>query len=147
MFRLPRSYFFCEVITMELKRENFSSGAPLEDKVGYSRMVKVGPYIKVGGTTSVQSDGTVFGDTPYDQTKYVLEKQLKLLAEAGAKPEDVISVMSYTTDISKGGEIGKAYSEFFHDVKPLCTEVEISRLNRPTQFVEIMMDAVVGCGE
>lgn len=86
MFRLPRSYFFCEVITMELKRENFSSGAPLEDKVGYSRMVKVGPYIKVGGTTSVQSDGTVFGDTPYDQTKYVLEKQLKLLAELAPSP-------------------------------------------------------------
>lgn len=128
---------------MELKRTNYSSGAPLEEKVGYSRMVKIGPYIKIGGTTSVQPDGTVYGDNAYEQTKYVLEKQIKLLEEAGAKKEDVFSIFIYTTDIGEGGKICEAYSEFFHDIKPLNTMVEIARLNRPTQFVEIEMEAMI----
>ena len=128
---------------MELKRTNYSSGAPLEEKVGYSRMVKIGPYIKIGGTTSVQPDGTVYGDNAYEQTKYVLEKQIKLLEEAGAKKEDVFSIFIYTTDIGEGGKICEAYSEYFHDIKPLNTMVEIARLNRPTQFVEIEMEAMI----
>ncbi len=129
---------------MELKRVNYSSGAPLEEKVGYSRMVKIGPYVKVGGTTSVQPDGTVYGEDAYEQTKYVLEKQIKLLETAGAKKEEVFNVMVYTTDITQGSKICDAYSGFFHDVKPLCTIVEITRLNRETQLVEIEMEAVIG---
>jgi len=129
---------------MDLKRTNYSSGAPLEEKIGYSRMVKVGPFVKIGGTTAVQPDGTVFGDDAYEQTKYVLEKQIRLLGEAGAKAEDVISVKIYTTDITQGGKISQAYMELFHDIKPLDTMVEISRLNRPTQLVEIEMEAVIG---
>ena len=122
---------------MKLERINYSSGAPLEEKVGYSRMVKIGPYIKIGGTTSVQPDGTVYGEDAYEQTKYVLEKQIKLLEQAGATKENVFSVFIYTTDISQGAKICEAYAEFFHDIKPLNTMVEITRLNRPTQFVEI----------
>ena len=95
---------------MEWKRTNYSSGAPLEDKVGYSRMVKIGPYVKIGGTTSVQPDGTVFGKDAYEQTKYVLDKQIKLLEQAGARKEDVFSVFIYTTDITEGGKICEAYS-------------------------------------
>lgn len=128
---------------MELKRVNYSSGAPLEEKVGYSRMVKIGPYIKVGGTTSVQADGTVYGEDAYEQTKYVLEKQIKLVEEAGGKKEDVFSIFIYTTDITQGTKICQAYSELFHDIKPLNTMVEIARLNRPTQFVEIEMEAMI----
>ena len=129
---------------MELKRTNYSSGAPLEEKVGYSRMVKIGPYVKVGGTTSVQPDGSVYGEDAYEQTKYVLEKQIKLIEEAGAKKEDVFSVFIYTTDISQGSRICEAYSEFFKEIKPLNTMIEIARLNRPTQFVEIEMEAIIG---
>ena len=129
---------------MDMTRRNFSSGAPLEEKVGYSRMINVGPYVKVGGTTSVQPDGTVYGEDAYEQTKYVLEKQLNLIKQAGAKPEDVFNVMIYTTDIGQGGRICEAYSAFFHDIKPLCTMVEIATLNRPTQFVEIEMEAMCG---
>lgn len=128
---------------MEWKRTNYSSGAPLEDKVGYSRMVKIGPYVKIGGTTSVQPDGTVFGKDAYEQTKYVLDKQIKLLEQAGARKEDVFSVFIYTTDITEGGKICEAYSEFFKEVKPLNTMVEITRLNRKTQFVEIEMEAMI----
>ena len=100
---------------MDRTRKNYSSGAPLEEKVGYSRMISVGSYVKVGGTTSVQPDGTVYGEDAYEQTKYVLEKQLNLIKQAGAKPEDVFNVMIYTTDIGQGGRICEAYSEFFHE--------------------------------
>ena len=129
---------------MKLERVNYSSGAPLEEKVGYSRMVKVGDYVKIGGTTSVQSDGSVFGEDAYEQTKYVLEKQKTFLEMAGSKLEDVFSVKVYTTDISQSGKICEAYSEFFHDIKPLCTVVEITKLNRSTQFVEIELEAMIG---
>lgn len=130
---------------MEWKRSNYSSGAPLEEKVGYSRMVKAGPFVFVGGTTSVQPDGTVFGESAYDQTKYVLEKQVKLLETAGASASDVVKVKVYATDMKYSGEICQAYSEIFHDIRPLCTVVGTPALNRPTQMVEIEMDAVIGC--
>jgi enamine deaminase RidA (YjgF/YER057c/UK114 family) len=131
--------------TMELKRVNYASGAPLEEKAGYSRIVKVGPFVYVGGTTSVQPDGTVYGiDDPYAQTKYVLEKLVKLLEETGSKAEEVVRVKIYATDMSHGSEIIRAYSEIFKPVKPLCTMVGTSALNRPTQLVEIELDAVVG---
>ncbi|MCR5105718.1 MAG: hypothetical protein K6B68_14890 [Eubacterium sp.] len=128
---------------MEIKRTNYSSGAPLEEKIGYSRMVKIGPYIKIGGTTSVQPDGTVYGEDAYEQTKYVLDKQIKLLEQAGATKENVFSVFIYTTDITQGGRICEAYAEFFKEIKPLNTMVEITKLNRPTQYVEIVMEAMI----
>jgi enamine deaminase RidA (YjgF/YER057c/UK114 family) len=130
---------------MELKRTNYSSGAPLEEKVGYSRMVKAGPFVFVGGTTSVQPDGTVYGENAYEQTKYVLQKQVKLLEQAGASAAEVVKVKVYATDMQFSGEICRAYSELFHDIRPLCTVVGTPALNRPTQFVEIEMDAVIGC--
>ena len=80
-----------------MKRINFASGAPLEEKVGYSRMVKLGDYLAVGGTTSVQPDGTVYGENDaYAQTKYVLEKQVHLLEKAGASAKDVFRIKIYT---------------------------------------------------
>lgn len=133
---------------MELKRTNYSSGAPLEDKAGYSRMVKVGPFVSVGGTTSVQPDGSVYGENDaYAQTKYVLEKQVQLLKEAGASKEDVIKVKVYAVDMKLGSEIIKAYSEIFKNIRPLCTVVGTPALNRPTQLVEIELEAVIGCGQ
>ena len=129
---------------MDLKRENFSSGAPLEEKVGYSRMVKIGPFVYIGGTTSVQPDGTVYGEDAYEQTKYVLEKQIALLEQAGSKIEEVYRVKVYATSMKMGADISRAYSELFHDIRPLCTVVGTPELNRPTQFVEIEMEAVIG---
>jgi enamine deaminase RidA (YjgF/YER057c/UK114 family) len=108
-------------------------------------MVKIGDYVKIGGTTSVQPDGTVYGEgSAYEQTKYVLEKQVKLLAEAGAKAAEVFSVKAYTTDMAYGSEISRAYSEIFKDVKPLFTAVGTPMLNRPSQLVEIELEAVIG---
>ncbi|MDR3593898.1 Rid family hydrolase [Clostridium sp.] len=129
---------------MDLTRTNYSSGAPLEEKTGYSRMVKVGPFVYIGGTTAVQPDGTVYGeDSAYEQTKYILEKLVKLLGKSGSKKEEVIRIKGYTTDMKYVPEIARAYSEIFHDIKPLFTMVGTPMLNRPSQLVEIEMDAVI----
>lgn len=125
-----------------MKRTNYSSGAPLEEKVGYSRMVKKGPFVFIGGTTAVQPDGTVYGETPYEQAKYIFEKFEKLLSEAGAKLDDVVKVEAFITDMKFGKEVGDAYSEFFYDIKPLFTMVGTPALNRPTQYVEIALTAI-----
>ena len=128
---------------MKLDRTNYSSGAPLEDKAGYSRAVKVGPFIYVGGTTSVQPDGSVFGENDgYAQTKYILDKMLKFIEKAGGTKENVIRVKMYATDMNRAKEYIQAYSEFFKEIRPLFTLVGISALNRPTQLVEIEIDAV-----
>jgi enamine deaminase RidA (YjgF/YER057c/UK114 family) len=130
---------------MELTRTNYSSGAPLEEKIGYSRMVKVGPFVYIGGTTAVQPDGTVYGENnPYEQTKYILEKLVALLENAGSNKEEVIRVKGYATDMKYAPEIGRAYSEIFHDIKPLFTVVGTPMLNRPTQLIELELDAIIG---
>jgi enamine deaminase RidA (YjgF/YER057c/UK114 family) len=130
---------------VDLTRKNYSSGAPLEETAGYSRMVRVGPFIKIGGTTSVLPDGTVYGEgDAYEQTKFVLNKFIKLLGEAGAAAEDVISVKAYATDMERGREIARAYTEIFKAVRPLFTVVGTTQLNRPAQLVEIELEAVVG---
>lgn len=128
---------------MVLERKNYSSGAPLEAKAGYSRMVEVGPFIYIGGTTSVQEDGSVYGvGSPYQQTKYILNKFIDLLKEVNARAENVIKVKCYTRDMAYAREIAKAYTEVFFDAKPLFTMVGISMLNRDTQLVEIELDAI-----
>lgn len=128
---------------MDLTRTNYSSGAPLEEITGYSRMVKVGPFVMIGGTTAVQPDGTVFGETPYEQAKYIFEKQVGLLEQAGAKASDVVKVNGFITDMSYGKEVAQAFSEIFHDIRPLFTMVGTPTLNRPTQFVELDLTAVI----
>jgi enamine deaminase RidA (YjgF/YER057c/UK114 family) len=130
---------------VNLERTNYSSGAPLEESVGYSRVVKLGPFIYVGGTTSVQADGTVYGEGDgYLQTKFILEKMLKCLEEAGGKKEEVFRVKMYVTDMTKTKDYLKAYSEFFKEIKPLCTLAGIAALNRPSQLIEIEIDAAKG---
>lgn len=128
---------------MNMKRKNYSTGAPLEAKAGYSRMVSVGPFVHIGGTTSVQTDGSVYGEgNPYEQAKYILNKFVDLLKEADVAVDDVIKVKCYTTDMAYAPEIARAYSEIFFDVKPLFTMVGISMLNRKSQLVEIELEAV-----
>jgi enamine deaminase RidA (YjgF/YER057c/UK114 family) len=130
---------------MSYKRTLYSSGAPLEESAGYSRAIKLGDFVFVGGTTAVQSDGTVYAEgDAYEQTKYILEKMESFYLKAGAKREDVYRVKMYVTDISRAKEYVKAYSEFYKQVKPLCTMVETPKLNRPTQVIEIEIDALIG---
>jgi enamine deaminase RidA (YjgF/YER057c/UK114 family) len=128
-----------------LKRENISSGAPLEEKVGYSRAVKVGNFVFVGGTTSTNPEGVVEGEADaYLQTKIILQKIEQALSKAGAKLSEVYRVRLYVTDIKLAQETMRAYSEFFKEIKPVTILVEISALARPAHLVEIEADAIIG---
>lgn len=128
-----------------LRRDNFASGAPFEEKAGYSRAVRVGSWVLVGGTTSTNPEGVVEGaGDPYEQTRIVLRKIEEALTRAGARVSEVVRVRMYVTDISQGRKILGAYSEWFKDVKPVLTVAEVSGLARPEHLVEIEAEAVVG---
>ena len=125
-------------------RQNISSGAPWEPIVGYSRAVKVGPHIYVAGTTAIDEEGRIVGaGDPYTQTVQILKNVEAALARAGARMTDVVRTRVFTTDIGRWEEIGRAHGEFFRDVRPASTMVEISRLIAPEMLVEIEVDAIL----
>lgn len=124
-------------------RKNISSGAPWEDIVGYSRAVRIGNIIEVAGTTATNGDRIVGKGDAYAQTVYILQKIEKALAEAEAELKDVIRTKIYVTDISKWKEIGRAHGEFFAEIKPAATMVEVKALIDPDLLVEIEVSAVL----
>lgn len=126
-----------------MKRKNISSGAKWEDIVGYSRAVKIGNIIEVAGTTAVE-DGKVIGiNDAYAQTKFVIQKIEKALIEAGASITDVVRTRMFVTDIKRWEEIGKAHGEFFNNIKPASTMVEVKSLVDPELLVEIEATAII----
>ena len=125
------------------KRKKISSGAVWEDVVGYSRAVRDGSIIEVAGTTAVDENGNIVGiNDPYIQTKFIIQKAEKALKELGCDLENVIRTRMYVTDISKWKEIGRAHGEFFGEIKPATTMVEVSKLISPEILVEIEFSAV-----
>lgn len=133
---------------MRFERTNYASGAPKENILGYSRVVKVGPFIEVGGTTSVQSDGSVYAEhDSYGQVKYVLEKQIKLVQEAGGSKEDIYKFKIFVTPEYNRLEGMKAIEELFGEEQPICIIAPIHSLVRPPQVVEIELSACAGCGK
>lgn len=126
-----------------LRIKKVSSGAKWEDIVGYSRAIQAGNIIEVAGTTAVNEDGNVIGiNDPYTQTKYIIQKAEKALKELDADLTNVIRTRIFTTDITKWEEIGKAHVEYFREIKPVATMVEISKLISPEILVEIEFSAV-----
>jgi enamine deaminase RidA (YjgF/YER057c/UK114 family) len=125
------------------KRINISSGVKWESIVGYSRAVRIGNTIEVAGTTASEGE-TIFGEgDAYKQTIFILKKIEKALNEAGAGMKEVVRTRIFTTDISKWEEIGKAHGEFFKDIRPASTMVEVKALINPLMLVEIEATAIL----
>lgn len=120
-----------------------SSGAPWENVVGYSRAVRVGNVIEVSGTAAVENGKTAFPDDAYAQTRLILQIIEKALHEAGATMADVVRTRMYVTDITRWEEVGRAHGEYFADIKPATTMVEVTALIHPDMLVEIEATAVV----
>lgn len=125
-----------------MERTKYSSGVIWEEKVGYSRAIKIGDRIIISGTTAIE-DGKLVGEgDAYLQTVTILKKISRVLEQAGSKLEDVVRVRVYLTDMSKFEEVGRAHGEFFRNIRPAQTLVGISALVDPKMLVEIEAEAI-----
>lgn len=125
-----------------MSRRNISSGAPWESIVGYSRAVRIGNTIAVTGTVGIDDDGNPAGDTEA-QARKALQRIQWVLEEAGASLRDVIRTRMFVTNIDEWETVGRVHAEFFGDILPATTMVEVSRLISPGLTVEIEADAVI----
>lgn len=127
-----------------MERENFGTGSTWEPIIGYSRAVKVGPFISVSGTTATNAAGEIVGiDDPYAQTLQALRNIESALSRAGASLAQVVRTRIYCKDIDQWEAIGRAHGELFGEIRPATTMVEVSRLINPDMLVEIEADAIL----
>ena len=123
---------------------NVSSGSPYEGPTGFSRARRIGNHIAVAGTAPIDPDGkTVAPGDPYRQAKRCLEIIEKALGDLGASLENVIRTRVYLTDAREWESVARAHAEYFSDIRPACTFVEVSRLLEDDWLVEIEADAVL----
>jgi len=127
-----------------MQRTNYSSGAKWEDIVGYSRAVKIRNTIEVTGTVAADDNSNlVGGNDAYEQTKFIIQKIENVLQKAGASLKDVVRTRMFVTDISRWEEYGKAHGEFFKDIKPCTSMIEVKALIEPEYLIEMEATAIL----
>jgi enamine deaminase RidA (YjgF/YER057c/UK114 family) len=126
------------------KRMNISSQTKWEDIVGYSRAVRIGNIVEVAGTTAVDEEGNVVGvNDPGEQTHFIMAKIEKALVSAGATLKDVVRTRMFVTNIADWEKIGRVHGDYFRDIKPVATMVEVKSLIDPELLVEIEVTAIL----
>lgn len=124
-------------------RQNISSNTIWEELIGYSRAVRVGNIIEVAGTTAVDGNNVIGKNNIYEQTKFIFSKIEKALIEAGACMKDVVRTRMYVTDMLQWEAVGKAHAEYFKEVKPVATMLEVSGFINSELLIEIEVTAII----
>ena len=129
---------------MTVSRKNISTETTWESIFGYSRVVRIGPYVYVSGTTATDKSGNIVGiGNPYMQSVQIIKNIQTALQRVDAHLTDVVRTKIYTTNISDWEKIGQAHLEYFKEIRPACTLIEVNRLVSPEMLVEMEADAII----